>query len=172
MHQTDALGNATDYVYDANLNVEKVTDANGSATTYSYDANNRVKTITDPLGKVTTYVYDRNGNRVQVIDPRGNATTTYYNQDNEVILTVDASRFATATATTATVTSFHGGCTRPARGCTRSRHAADTDIPAGDQITTFAYDSSIALQSAPMHWATQPRTAMTVWAMFSRPSSS
>ena len=61
---TDALGNVTDWTYDAAGNVLTVTqpannDAGGRpATTYGYDTLGRLTTITDPEGNITTFTYD------------------------------------------------------------------------------------------------------------------
>jgi len=43
-----------------------MTDAFGDVTTYIYDANGRLISETDPLGKTTTYTYDAAGNLISI----------------------------------------------------------------------------------------------------------
>jgi RHS repeat-associated protein len=61
--QTDRLGNATSYAYDALYRRTSETNANGETTAFTYDlAGNRL-TLTDPESNTTTWAYD-NLNRV------------------------------------------------------------------------------------------------------------
>lgn len=55
---TDANGNPTSYLYNANGDLTKVT-APAGVTTYTYDSMSRASTVIDPAGVKTTYTYTR-----------------------------------------------------------------------------------------------------------------
>jgi RHS repeat-associated protein len=81
---TDALGNATQYQYDANENVTQVTDPDGHVATSTYDSNGNMLThVVDPgssphLNLTTTYTYDAANNVLTETDPRGIVTQYTY----------------------------------------------------------------------------------------------
>lgn len=61
MNVTDALGNKTQYLYDAKGNNVKVIDALGDYTQSWYDAYGLVNKTADKKGYATTYTYDSDG---------------------------------------------------------------------------------------------------------------
>lgn len=80
---TDALGNATQYQYDANENVMQVTDAAGHVVTTTYDSNgNKLTNVVDPgsghLNLTTMWTYDSANNVLTQTDPRGIVTQYTY----------------------------------------------------------------------------------------------
>ena len=58
----DAMGNETDYTYDANGNLLTTTDALGNTVTNHYDAHGQLTSMTDANGGTATYSYDAYGN--------------------------------------------------------------------------------------------------------------
>ena len=52
---TDALGNVTQYEYDASGNLLRLTFADGTSVSYIYDALGRQTSMTNPKGGVTKY---------------------------------------------------------------------------------------------------------------------
>jgi RHS repeat-associated protein len=78
---TDALGRTTQFEYDANGNVTKITDPNSQLTRFEYEPTfNRVTKITDALNHVTEFTYDpANGNLLTTKDPLNHVTTITYN---------------------------------------------------------------------------------------------
>jgi RHS repeat-associated protein len=70
---TDELLHVTNFVYDADGNVNSTTAHLDSSTpvqtTYTYNSFGEPLTVTDPLGNVTTNTYDANGNLLTVTSP-------------------------------------------------------------------------------------------------------
>jgi RHS repeat-associated protein len=78
---TDPLGHVTTNVW-GGVNLEKKTDALGNTTQYSYDASGLWPSLplteTDPLGNVTANAYDNAGHLTQRTDTLGHVTTYVY----------------------------------------------------------------------------------------------
>jgi RHS repeat-associated protein len=100
----DALGRRTEYQYDANGNMTRVTrlagtsgavsstitydpalnvplvitDANGHISTYSYDASGNLTNVADALGHVTSFTSDIFGRPIASMDPLGRVTSRAY----------------------------------------------------------------------------------------------
>ena len=60
---TDALGQHTEYHYDADQNLTLALYPDGSKETFGYDAAGRLKTHTDGEGHTTSYEYGQDGLR-------------------------------------------------------------------------------------------------------------
>jgi RHS repeat-associated protein len=76
---TDAVGNATDYGYDAHGRLQTVTDPRRHVATHSdHDSFGNARTITDPLGNVTTREYDARGRLVHESDTFGREARTVH----------------------------------------------------------------------------------------------
>ncbi|WP_310452626.1 RHS repeat-associated core domain-containing protein, partial [Sulfuritalea sp.] len=76
---TDPLGRKTEYRFNGQGYVTRITDATGRATSQTLDpATNLVQSITDPVGRITRYTYDTKGKVTQVTDPLGNVTRIEY----------------------------------------------------------------------------------------------
>jgi RHS repeat-associated protein len=93
IRQTSATGGATDYLYDANGNLQSVTGpANNDAgtrpvRTYGYDSLGRVNSVTDPLNHAASYAYDALDRVTGVTLPKPSSSstlnfTTAYGYDN------------------------------------------------------------------------------------------
>jgi RHS repeat-associated protein len=98
--QVDALGQATEFGFDANLRRTRIRDRNGNQTTMQYDQRgnlfqvnnplggvmtmvwepvfNMPSVFTDELGRVTRYEQDRAGNTTAVVDALGGRTIKAY----------------------------------------------------------------------------------------------
>jgi RHS repeat-associated protein len=147
--QTDALGQTTTTVRDANSLPIRISRPNGAVLTMTYDAKGNLLTSTDPVGATTTFTYEPNFNQVATIrDPKGNLTTINYDAKGNPIEIIDAlnnrtemtydTRGLLMSVTSAvgtsvqTTTSF----TYDARG-----NLLTTTNPKGD-VTTLAYDNA------------------------------
>ncbi|MBX2852628.1 MAG: hypothetical protein KTR15_12890 [Phycisphaeraceae bacterium] len=81
---TDANGNTTHYVYDANnFLIAQIDPADRvgddrAVTTYGYDSAGRMQTVTDPLGRVTTFAYDERDRQKTVTYEDGSTSETFY----------------------------------------------------------------------------------------------
>lgn len=80
MSATDALGNRTQYAYDENYNVTKITYPAGETLSYTYDALNRNTSVTDGEGNTTTFAYDTYSLLSSTTDAEGNTTTYEYDE--------------------------------------------------------------------------------------------
>jgi YD repeat-containing protein len=88
--QLDSEEHTTEYAYDADGNLSRITearqnltrhehdmlgrlnqtiDALEAITQYGYDAQDNLSSVTDPLGRTTTYEYDGLGNLISQISP-------------------------------------------------------------------------------------------------------
>ncbi|MBD9363794.1 RHS repeat-associated core domain-containing protein [Methylomonas fluvii] len=74
-----AYNQTSQYQYDANGNLTKLTDANGHATLSQYDSLNRLIRNSDALNGQTDYFYDAHDQLTQVTDPRGLMTNSLRN---------------------------------------------------------------------------------------------
>jgi RHS repeat-associated protein len=81
---TDAKGNVTVSVYDADGNLTSRTDAKNQVTSYTYDPDGAVATRTDPGGGTTQYDYYPNGLLHTVTDPLSEVTQFSYTALGEV----------------------------------------------------------------------------------------
>ncbi|RZZ88591.1 RHS repeat protein [Pseudoxanthomonas winnipegensis] len=80
--QADAVGNPTDYGYDANGNATSATDALSRVTQSEYDPLNRLKRTLQDVGGIaaeTKFAYDALDNLTEVTDPKGLKTAYTYN---------------------------------------------------------------------------------------------
>ena len=77
--QTDAMGNTTQYGYNAIGQMTSKTDADGNKTLYEYDACGNLLKTTDANGKTIVNTYDGNHQKTAVTDANGNKTEYSYN---------------------------------------------------------------------------------------------
>jgi len=81
----NAVDNYVTYTYDNVGNTTSMTTANGTQVTqYEYDKQNRLKKLTDPMGMFETYTYDNNNNLLTKTDRNKNVTTNAYDLMNRV----------------------------------------------------------------------------------------
>jgi RHS repeat-associated protein len=129
---TDALGNVTNYTYDAKGNVltKAVHMADGTVPTWSYTYNSfgEVLTATDPLNHTTTNVYDTKGNLLSTTTPspdgtKPGSTTTFTYNTNGTLKTIKD-----PLGNTTTLTYYSTGL-------------VNTVKDANSKITTYNYDA-------------------------------
>jgi RHS repeat-associated protein len=118
-----AASQTTQYDYDPNGNVRKVTDPLSRVTTNTYDALDRLININDPANGNTVFTYDAKDHLKTVKDPKLSATTTY-NYDGLGNLT---SQVSPDTGTTSFTYDAAGNV------------ATQTD--ARGTVTTYSYDA-------------------------------
>lgn len=93
---TDARNKTTNYTYDANEYLTKITDPVGNKTKFVYDTAGRVTSmiqVTDNVnetGPTTTFSYNYTTRRTTVTDPRGNATLYDFDHQGRVTKVTDA----------------------------------------------------------------------------------
>ncbi|WP_243439777.1 RHS repeat-associated core domain-containing protein [Fundidesulfovibrio soli] len=76
---TDPRGKTTAMAYDANGNLTQLTDPLGHTTIMAYDGDWNLTSKTDPLNNTWTFSYDAKGNLTGVLSPLGRATARTYN---------------------------------------------------------------------------------------------
>ena len=140
---TDAKGNTTTSVYDADGNVvltvqvdlsDLGSPAQAFYTTNAYDGLDRLVQSTDNLGNTTSFAYDSRNNRVALTDLRGNVTRYAYDGLNRLtttarILTSNGDGSGTPTGSIVTRQSWDDN----------SRLAGQAD--ANSHTTAYMYDS-------------------------------
>jgi YD repeat-containing protein len=92
---TDAMGEETQFDYDARHNLIEAVNARGYTTTYEYDSSNNPITVTDALEGVTSNTYDNYGNLLSTTDPRGHTTSYAYNAFGQRTAITDTLGFVT-----------------------------------------------------------------------------
>jgi RHS repeat-associated protein len=88
--KTDALGNTTNYTYDAVGNLSKEVDPDGISTSYTYDANGNVTAKTDGLGNTTTFQYDGANNLTATIFGGQTISSSTWDSQNHLLSFTDA----------------------------------------------------------------------------------
>ncbi|HEY2566290.1 MAG TPA: hypothetical protein VGH95_01080, partial [Candidatus Aquirickettsiella sp.] len=76
--------------YDAWDKLTKITNALGQATQHLYDPNKRSETIVDPLGNQRTIIHNIFAEKIQEIDAKQQTKTWQYNADGQVSRYTDA----------------------------------------------------------------------------------
>jgi RHS repeat-associated protein len=131
--QTDATGDVTQWLLDAQGRPLQQTAANGGVTTWSRNASAYLTATTDPLGRTTSYAVDAAGYTTQVTNPDG-TTQSYAYQASYPTAFHALTSFTDERSETTTYAYDAQG------------HLTSTTDPAGD-ITTSTYLSSGLLQS-------------------------
>ncbi len=138
----DPLGRSTNFTYDANGRLTRVTFADGQFTQTTYDSLGRKASITNEEGQITTYTYDGLGRLISVTGILGDAVYTYD----------EAGNLRTQTDALGRVTEFqYDALNRPTErkypGGESERYTYDavgnrvTMTDAAGRTTTFAYDA-------------------------------
>lgn len=106
---TDALGNTTQFTFDAAGNVATTTDAEGRKITFEWNSDGQLvkqtpegagsttyeyqddapAAVTDGLGRRTTYAIDELGRRRETVGPGGSVSSIEYDAANQVLSTKD-----------------------------------------------------------------------------------
>ncbi|HEV8579132.1 MAG TPA: hypothetical protein VGX68_08615, partial [Thermoanaerobaculia bacterium] len=157
----NANGEATEYAYDCDGNLEKVWDANHPKATnptptqlYAYDELNRVKSMTQPWGgagggtAVTSYAYDVQDHLATVTDAKGNVTTYTYS-DRDLMTKEISPVFSGVTNYVVSAYNEHGELVSQtdARGISMTRtvdpldRVTFVDYPGSDLDTNYFYDA-------------------------------
>ena len=89
LQETDPLGNATSYTYDANGNVKSRTDAIGKTTNYVYDELDRLQQVFYQNDDAVQMSYDKANNLTSVTQgpgtPRASTTSYAYDERNRLV---------------------------------------------------------------------------------------
>ncbi len=80
----NGLNAQTEYKYDPNGNLTKITDPNGHATDFEYDELNRQIREVNAIGHTWSYKYDAVGNKLTRTDANGQQTGYSYYPDNQL----------------------------------------------------------------------------------------
>jgi len=88
--QTDALGNATTYVWSDRFLLLERREADGTVVQFGYDDASRRTSVKDGNGNVNRAVFDERGNMTQFIEGSGESTVIRYNASNDPVERVDA----------------------------------------------------------------------------------
>ncbi|MEU3115935.1 DUF6531 domain-containing protein [Micromonospora chalcea] len=83
--EIDDEGNRTEYAYDTELRLVRVTNPAGATWTYTYDPNGRMVSETDFDGRTQRYVYDAAGQLVERTDATGAVTHYAYDLLGRVV---------------------------------------------------------------------------------------
>ena len=101
-HVVDKNGNTTDYEYDGNGNLTKITNDRGMVSTFSYNDKNNItlsREFYDPNGTIppaTNYAYDLSGNRLSTItNPENEQVQLGYYPNNQVQSITDGRGYPT-----------------------------------------------------------------------------
>ncbi|MGG4438650.1 DNRLRE domain-containing protein [Priestia megaterium] len=88
---TDAKPSVTEYTYDSEGKLIKVTDVLKKETTISYDTDARQTTVTNPKGSKDIYGYNEDGNPSKTVEDADNLklTTTYEYDNNNLVKKTD-----------------------------------------------------------------------------------
>ncbi|MFI2312596.1 golvesin C-terminal-like domain-containing protein [Streptomyces sp. CB00072] len=146
---TDALGNATSYVYDERGQVKEVTDALGKKVTQTYDTFGRPKVATVPkeAGVVITTPepeYDANDNTTTSTSPNGAVSTAVYDAADQITSATAPKDTSTSGERKSTYTYDKVGNLRT----TTEPKGSLTTSDATDYVTTNTYDEVYQLLSA------------------------
>ena len=139
---TGPEGSITDISYDKVGRVTTVTSAAGS-TTYSYDGDGRMTTSTDPRGKVTQYTYDGAGRLITLVDANGRSTRATYDANGNVLTLVDPN----GNSTTFTYDTLNRPLTRVDANGNQWNSSYDengnirTSTVPGNRTTAYTYDA-------------------------------
>ncbi|MEU1760555.1 DUF6531 domain-containing protein [Micromonospora sp. NPDC005652] len=83
--EIDDEGNRTEYAYDTELRLVRVTNPAGATWSYTYDPNGRMVSETDFDGRTQRYVYDAAGQLVERTDAAGEITRYAYDVLGRVV---------------------------------------------------------------------------------------
>ncbi|MFD6259497.1 DUF6531 domain-containing protein [Micromonospora chalcea] len=83
--EIDDEGNRTEYAYDTELRLVRVTNPAGATWSYTYDPNGRMTSETDFDGRTQRYVYDAAGQLVERTDAAGAVTHYAYDLLGRVV---------------------------------------------------------------------------------------
>lgn len=159
----DADNKTTEYAYDANHNLTRLTDPRGNQTKFAYDSSDRLSSITrvtDTLadsGPTTSFDYDQAQKKTTVTDPRGKQTVYSYDVELRVTKVVDANGHERTTSYTSnsnvdTFTDGAGGPVTDSDYDSRDNLTKQTE-PAGEigelEYTSTAHPYSPTKQTSP-----------------------
>ncbi len=150
---TDANGNVTQYAYDANDRLQKVTDPLYRVTTYGYDATDRPIAVFNPAiqaGALLQYAYTPNGRLARLTEAQGNQTNYVYDGFDRLSTT----RYPNLSTETLTYDESSNITKRKTRAGPEINYGYDTlnriitKTPPSSPVVTYAYDLNGHLLSA------------------------
>ncbi|MGU3397280.1 DNRLRE domain-containing protein [Priestia sp. D51] len=150
---TDAKPSVTEYTYDSEDKLVKVTDVLKKETTISYDTDARQTTVTKPKGSKDIYEYNEDGNPSKTVEDADNLklTTTYEYDNNNLVKKTDPNDQAEDKPSEAYTYDKNGNVLTEtdALGKNTYEYNANNDITKSvdseDHATTVAYDNTNAV---------------------------
>ncbi|WP_217900043.1 polymorphic toxin-type HINT domain-containing protein [Paenibacillus herberti] len=85
----DPAGAESEFQYDGNGNLTRMTNDEGHSTFYEYDKLGRVEVVTSPDGNKTTYTYDKAGRMKTVKEPGGGVWQSDYDPRGLLVKSTD-----------------------------------------------------------------------------------
>jgi YD repeat-containing protein len=76
--ETNAAGNSTTLIFEANGDLAENKDSLGNVTKYQYNSSNELAGVVMPTGATYTFSYDADGNLTGYTDPDGGSVSTAY----------------------------------------------------------------------------------------------
>lgn len=150
---TDAKPSVTEYTYDSEGKLVKVTDVLKKETTISYDTDARQTTVTNPKGSKDIYGYNEDGNPSKTVEDADNLklTTTYEYDNNNLVKKTDPNDQADDKSSEAYTYDKNGNILTEtdALGKNTYEYNANNDVTKSvdseNRSTTIAYDDTNAV---------------------------
>ena len=160
---TDAKPSVTEYTYDSEGKLIKVTDVLKKETTISYDTDARQTTVTNPKGSKDIYGYNEDGNPSKTVEDADNLklTTTYEYDNNNLVkktdpndqgddqpseaYTYDKNGNVLSETDALGTEKYEYNSNNDVTKVTSQEGAADSNSPEDKKVTTVAYDDTNAV---------------------------
>ncbi|QLC90859.1 DNRLRE domain-containing protein [Priestia megaterium] len=150
---TDAKPSVTEYAYDSEGKLAKVTDVLKKVTTISYDTDARQTTVTNPKGSKDIYGYNEDGNPSKTVEDADNLklTTTYEYDNNNLVKETDPNDQAEDTPSEAYTYDKNGNILTETDALGKNTYEYNTNnnvtksVDSENRSTTVAYDDTNAV---------------------------
>jgi len=150
---TDAKPSVTEYTYDSEGKLVKVTDVLKKETTISYNTDARQTTVTNPKGSKDIYGYNEDGNPSKTVEDADNLklTTTYEYDNNNLVKKTDPNDQADDTPSEAYTYDKNGNILTETDALGKNTYEYNTNndvtksVDSENRSTTVAYDDTNAV---------------------------
>lgn len=146
----DAIGNASQFFYDENHNLNRTVDARGHESRSVFDDHQNLISSTDHLNRTTTMSYDAEDNLLSVTDSLGGVTRMGWDARNNLISTTDPANhsvtisrnaFGQITSMTDALGHVAATLTYDELGFLKTRQSAAASPGAPAALTTYQNDT-------------------------------